>query len=82
MKISLGPVQYAGSIDIYDQNGLLFKLLQNNILLGSEEVFFWNGFSDKRYKAPIGRYILLLEAINNQGKIVKTKKTYLLGGRL
>ena len=82
MKISLGPVQYAGSIDIYYQNGLLFKLLQNNILLDSEEVFFWDGTSNQGYKAPIGRYILFLEAINHQGKIVNAKKTCVLGGRL
>ena len=57
IKISLGPGQYAGSIHIYDQNGLLIKLLQNNVLLGLEEVFFWDGTSDQGYKAPIGRYI-------------------------
>lgn len=82
IKISLGPGQYAGSIHIYDQNGLLIKLLQNNVLFGSEEVFFWDGTSDQGYKAPIGRYILFLEAINHQGKIVKAKKTCVLGGRL
>ena len=57
-------------------------MLQNNIVFGTEDTFFWNGIDDDGRKATIGRYIIYLKAINDSGKIVKTKKTCVLGGRL
>lgn len=82
IKISLGKGQHSGSVHIFNSRGILVKVLKNNILFGSEDVFFWDGITDNGHKAPIGRYIIYLEVINDSGKIVKAKKTCVLGGHL
>lgn len=78
----LSMAQWAGSVFIFNTKGILVKLVENNILLAHEDVFFWDGIDDNGRKAPIGRYIIYLEAINDSGKIVKAKKTCVLGGHL
>ena len=56
--------------------------LQLNAPAVANSAFLWNGIDDDGRKAAIGRYIIYLEAINDSGKIVKAKKSCVLGGRL
>ncbi len=52
-------------IRIYDENGRLIRLLQNNILLGPQPgTFFWDGRNDENQKALTGIYVILFEITN------------------
>ena len=44
--------------------------------------FTWDGTTDKHEKAPIGIYIVHVEAFNLTGKVSQFKKTAVLGGKL
>jgi hypothetical protein len=75
-------VGFSGSLQVFSTQGVLVQQLANNVLFGKSNTFYWDGLTEKGAKAPIGRYIIYLEAFNAQGKIVKAKKTCVLGGRL
>ena len=80
IQIELKEVGFSGSLQIFSTQGMLVQRLANNVLFGKSNTFYWHGLIEKGAKAPIGRYIVLLEAFNTQGKIVKAKKTCVLGG--
>lgn len=82
IQIELEEVGFSGSLQIFSTQGVLVQRLANNVLFGKSNTFYWDGLSQKGTKAPIGRYIVLLKAFNTQGKIVKAKKTCVLGGQL
>jgi hypothetical protein len=71
----------AVGIDIYNSKGLLVNHLVNNMLLGREGVFIWDGMTEERNKAPVGIYILLIEIIRPDGTVKRFKRTTVLGGR-
>ena len=70
------------NIVIYDAKGRMVRQLVNNVLLGSEGVFFWDGMTSGRNKAPLGFYVILVELTRPDGKVKHIKKTAILGGKL
>ena len=72
------------SIDIFDQRGRQVRRLTANRPAGSNvPVMEWNGRDDKGKILPIGRYIVLLEAIDMAGgRTYKARCTVVLAGRL
>ena len=72
----------AVNIVVYDARGRQVRQLANNVLLGSEGVFTWDGMTASRSKAPMGFYIVLIEFIRPDGKVRKIKKTAIIGGKL
>lgn len=82
IQINLTENGYAGSVHIFNAQGIHINTIANNVLFGTNNTFYWDGLNSQGLKAPIGRYIVLLSAFNTNGKIVNTKKTCVLGGQL
>lgn len=70
------------SVKIYDEWGRLIKDLVNNKFCGIKGEFIWDGTTDDKNKASIGRYILHIEVFNLDGKKKQYKKTAVIGGFL
>jgi hypothetical protein len=73
---------YVANVYIYDISGRLIKTLDKNILLGKEGRILWDGVNNKGALAPIGVYIVFMEAHNLTGKVYTYKKICTLGARL
>ncbi len=72
---------YMGSLVVYNRDGRFVRRLVNNSLFGDSETFFWDGVDDTRVKAPVGIYILFLEAIKPDGTVKREKKAVVVGVR-
>jgi hypothetical protein len=70
------------SITIYDATGHLICNLVNHELCGTSGAFAWDGITDERTKALIGRYIVFVEVFDMDGNVKKYKKGTVLGGKL
>jgi hypothetical protein len=65
---------------IYDLTGFQVHHPYNNVTLGNKGSLKWNGLDSKGVKLPIGNYILLIEAFNETGKIIKKKIAFGITG--
>lgn len=61
-------------IRIYDVRGRLIRHLVNNEPGAPTGQVVWDGLDDDRQKARVGLYVVLLEAIDEQGGVVETAK--------
>ncbi len=82
VSISRYAADCSVNIVVYDSRGRLIRQLANNVLIGSEGVFYWDGTTMARNKAPMGYYILLIELTRPDGTVKKIRKTAVLGGKL
>jgi hypothetical protein len=49
---------------IYDAQGTLVRTLEAGGYSGSGGAFAWNGYDDRGRKAPIGMYVIVVDAVN------------------
>lgn len=70
------------NISIYDALGRKVKLIAQNELLGTNNIWQWNGSNDNFEKADVGIYIILFELFNESGKKKILKKNVVLGTSL
>ncbi len=70
------------TITIFDATGHPIRNLVNHELCGTSGAFTWDGITNDRMKASIGRYIVFVEIFDMQGQIMRYKKTTVLGGKL
>jgi len=70
------------SITIYDATGHLICNLVNHELCGTSGAFAWDGITNDRTKALIGRYIVFVEIFALDGNVKRYKKGTVLGGKL
>jgi hypothetical protein len=70
------------TVTIYDATGHAIRNLVNNELCGTQGAFTWDGITNDRFKAPIGRYIVFIEIFDLQGQLKRYKKATVLGGKL
>lgn len=70
------------TVRIYNQYGQLVRNLVNNELCGTSGSWSWDGIDNRRSKASIGRYVVLIEVFNMEGDSWKVKKMAVLGGFL
>jgi gliding motility-associated-like protein len=63
------------SITIFDRQGNLIKTVTNNQICAQNEVFLWDGVSEKNYRIPPDLYIVKMEYWNLNGKRKTIKKT-------
>jgi len=73
---------YMPSVVIYDAKGRPVRFLINNELLGTSGSFSWDGITDDNQKATLGIYIIYFEAFDQNGNVIRNKKTVVLAGRL
>jgi hypothetical protein len=76
-----GP-SWTGSVFVMDAQGALVKQLVRNAWMGAEGAFSWNGEDEQSRKAPIGMYVIYMEAFNEKGQVKKLRKACALGGKL
>jgi len=70
------------TITIFDETGHPVRNLVDHKLCGVSGEFSWDGTTNSRLKAPIGRYIVFAEIFDLNGKIHRIKKLAVLGGKL
>ena len=73
---------YSANIFVYDSRGRLIRQIANQMFIGNEGIFSWDGITETNQKAAIGIYVLLFEITRPNGDVKKVKKTTVLGGRL
>lgn len=61
-------------VRIFDATGRLVRRLATDELAPANGFIIWNGLDDNGVKARIGMYIVLLEALDNFGGVVRTMK--------
>lgn len=66
---------YVLNATVFNVNGKIVKHLLQNRLSGTKGLFSWDGLDDFHKKLPTGIYVVLIEAYNTLGEIVKCKKT-------
>lgn len=72
----------AGSITIFNSDGVRVRRLMRNDLLGREGQISWNGFGDKGEVLSMGIYVIYFEAFDTAGKVSRIKKTCVLARQL
>ena len=65
---------------IYNLAGIQVHHPFNNVLLSSNGNLKWDGLDSNGIKLSIGNYILLIEAFNETGKIIKRKIAFGITG--
>jgi hypothetical protein len=70
------------SITIYDATGRLVRNLVNHEICGTSGAYTWDGITNDRTKALIGRYIVFVEIFDLDGNVKRFKKSTVLGGKI
>lgn len=73
---------FAGDITVFDSNGRIIKYIARNQIFGTSGSYFWNGTNEVGDRSRTGIYIIILDAYNSNGDVVKLKKTCVLASRL
>ena len=63
---------------IFDSNGRLVKRIFNNLLMGPEGCFNWDGTDDAGRMCNVGIYIIFFRAVFDDGTVNEYKKTCVL----
>jgi hypothetical protein len=71
-----------GILSIYDRAGRLIRKLADGALLGTEDAFVWNGFTDEGDRAELGMYLIVLEVLNLDGTRFTYRKPVVVATRL
>jgi hypothetical protein len=69
-------VNLIGNIRIYNQKGVLCKLLVNNEYLSTSGIFYWDGFFDNGSRCPSDIYILIFDVLLLNGNKIRLKKSF------
>jgi hypothetical protein len=69
------------TIAIFDAQGRSVRWLAGQVYSGPESVFFWDGSTDAEKIASIGLYVVVVEVVNQKGKVLRAKKVVALAGR-
>lgn len=71
------------SVKVFDPAGRLIKTLQSVDPSGTQNTIYWDGSTKNNTRAPVGMYIIFLEAISEKaGKTINHKKTVVLAQTL
>lgn len=70
--------QYMLTIKIYDENGLLVKILKNNSLESGSGVVLWDGYSTEIEKIRLGNYIIMAEFLDLETHQLQVSKQILI----
>jgi len=74
MFIKLPDAGYLSTIRIFNINGQLVRLLQNNQITGKEDIARWDGEMDDGGRAAIGHYIIEFQAFRDNGDVIRSRK--------
>jgi hypothetical protein len=68
------------NIKILDQQGRLIKTLANNLTLGFEGFFRWDGDREDGSKARLGYYLAWIEVFDDSGKVMIFRQRVVVAG--
>ena len=80
LKYQMNNLGYILNGYIYNLAGIQVHHPFNNVLLSSNGNLKWDGLDSNGVKLPIGNYILLIEAFNETGEIIKKKIAFGITG--
>jgi flagellar hook assembly protein FlgD len=72
---------YVANVYVYSSSGKFVRRLANNVTIGTEGAFSWDGKDENNQLSNAGIYIIVVEIFNLQGKTKQYKKTGTLGVR-
>jgi flagellar hook assembly protein FlgD len=72
---------FIANIRIYNIRGHFVKEICRNVALGTDGRLTWDGTKENNTRAPIGAYIIYIEAFNANGKTYKHKKICVIASR-
>ena len=81
ISFKTGEAGYAAAVNIFNSQGCLIRQLFSNTLIAPMATFSWDGFTDNRTKAPMGYYILFVELVRPDGKLMHWKKVAIITGK-
>ncbi len=67
IRYAMNEAGYLGSVRVFDSRGAPVRMLVNNISLGLQGQFVWDGTNDVGERAGIGIYLIWLEAHHPSG---------------
>ena len=72
---------YVANVYIYNASGRFVRRLANNVTIGTEGAFSWDGKDENNKLSNSGIYVIVVEIFNLQGKTKQYKKTGTLGAK-
>jgi hypothetical protein len=72
---------FVANVKIVDAYGRLIKTLANNVTLGTNGFFRWDGDTEAGTKARTGYYVVWLEVFNAHGKVETFRKRVVIASR-
>jgi len=79
LKYKVNSTGIVANVKIFDSNGVFIKEIANNILLGKNGSFIWNGMNKDNSLCKKGIYIFWVEFFDNNGNVKTYKKICVLG---
>lgn len=81
ISINIDEAGWVANALVFDASGRRVRYLLRNEVLGTKNIFSWDGSDDRSRKLPIGIYILLTQLIDLNGRVEKYKHCIVLDGR-
>jgi hypothetical protein len=78
----VGEPGFTGNMRIFDSNGRLVAEPMRGQILGVNGTVIWDGIDNQNKKASIGIYTVWFEYFNLTGEVFRTKKAFVLAGKL
>jgi hypothetical protein len=78
IRFKLDKTGYTGSINIFDAKGRLVLNLANSTIMGTGDVFIWDGKNMAGQKQPVGIYSVAVEIFNPYGQVFTFKNSVVL----
>jgi hypothetical protein len=72
---------FVANISVYNFNGNFVKEICRNTTLSTEGRLIWDGAKSNNTKAPIGPYIIYIEAFDANGKVYRYKRVCVVASR-
>lgn len=79
LTYSLRQANYLANISIFNLSGVCVRHVAENQLIGTHGEIIWDGTNDNGVAQPTAPYILLFEAHNPQGDVVRKKFVCVVG---
>jgi hypothetical protein len=78
VRVQVKEPGYVANTFVYDVSGRRVRYLLKNVLLGTNNQFFWDGCDDNAQRLAKGMYVVCTEIFNLQGKTKKFKNVIVL----
>ena len=81
VRVDLQEAGFTMNAYLFDTDGRLVRHLVRGALMGKEGSFVWNGLDDHGNRVPLGVYVLVTEAYNSEGKVLRQRTAVAVASR-